>query len=148
DRPQRHGPSPAGGRPGASRAWLQGRRQRLGCGPSYVASRRCGRRRGHDRHGVWGTAAQLHFSSVSRSLQEIVDALARAGALVEAPERGTPMPDITGLTADARRLEPGMLFCAVRGAVLDGHTFVADAVARGAPAVLVELRQPSSVAAA
>ena len=77
-----------------------------------------------------------------------MDALARAGALVEAPERRTPLPDITGLTADARRLEPGMLFCAVRGAVLDGHTFVADAVARGAAAVLVELRQPSSVAAA
>ncbi|HXL10673.1 MAG TPA: UDP-N-acetylmuramoyl-L-alanyl-D-glutamate--2,6-diaminopimelate ligase [Gemmatimonadales bacterium] len=80
---------------------------------------------------------------MSRSLQEIVDALARAGALVEAPERGTPLPDITGLTADARRLEPGMLFCAVHGAVLDGHTFVAEAARRGAAAALVESRQPA-----
>ena len=72
-----------------------------------------------------------------------MDALARAGALVEAPERGTPLPDITGLTADARRLEPGMLFCAVHGAVLDGHTFVAEAARRGAAAALVESRQPA-----
>jgi UDP-N-acetylmuramoyl-L-alanyl-D-glutamate--2,6-diaminopimelate ligase len=80
---------------------------------------------------------------VSRSLQEVVDALARAGVLVDAPEtRGSPSLSITGLTADARRLERGMLFCAVRGAVLDGHTFVADAAARGAAAALVEVRQP------
>ncbi len=83
---------------------------------------------------------------MSRSLQEVVDALARAGVLVEAPE--TPLPDITGLTADARRLEPGMLFCAVHGAVLDGHKFLADAVARGAAAALVEERQPPPVAGA
>src|SRR5579859_851517 len=81
---------------------------------------------------------------MSRSLQEIIDALARAGALIDAPGSrldGTP-PDITGLTADARRIEPGMLFCAVRGAALDGHTFVPDAAARGAAAALVEARQP------
>jgi len=73
-----------------------------------------------------------------RSLKEIVDALAHAGVLVDAPDA---LPEITGLTADARRLERGMLFCAVRGAVLDGHSFVADAAARGAAAALVESRQ-------
>lgn len=83
---------------------------------------------------------------MSRPLQEIVDALARAGALVEAPARDKPLPTITGLTADARRLERGMLFCAVRGAVTDGHRFVADAAARGAAAALVESRQPPPVA--
>jgi UDP-N-acetylmuramyl tripeptide synthase len=67
---------------------------------------------------------------MSRSLQEVVDALARAGVLIDAPNsQATPLPLITGLTADARRLERGMLFCAVRGAVLDGHTFVANAAA-------------------
>src|SRR5437899_3745993 len=55
------------------------------------------------------------------------------------------MPAITGLTADARRLERGMLFCAVRGAVLDGHNFVADAGARGAAAALVEVRQSVAI---
>jgi UDP-N-acetylmuramoyl-L-alanyl-D-glutamate--2,6-diaminopimelate ligase len=81
---------------------------------------------------------------MSRSLQEIIDALARAGALVDAPPPaggGSPLPEITGLTADARRIEPGMLFCAVHGAVLDGHTFVADAERRGAAAAVVETRQ-------
>jgi len=38
-----------------------------------------------------------------------------------------------------------MLFCAVRGAALDGHTFVADAAARGAAAALVEVRQPVAI---
>jgi UDP-N-acetylmuramoyl-L-alanyl-D-glutamate--2,6-diaminopimelate ligase len=55
------------------------------------------------------------------------------------------MPAITGLTADARKLERGMLYCAVRGAVLDGHNFVADAAARGAAAALVEVRQPVAI---
>lgn len=79
---------------------------------------------------------------MTRSLQEVVDALARAGALVDAP---AAFPDITGLTADARRLERGMLFCAVRGAVQDGHQFVADAAARGAAAALVESRQAVTI---
>jgi UDP-N-acetylmuramoyl-L-alanyl-D-glutamate--2,6-diaminopimelate ligase len=65
----------------------------------------------------------------------MVDALARAGLLVQAP---SALPDITGLTADTRKLERGMLYCAVRGAVQDGHRFLADAAARGAAAALVE----------
>jgi len=81
---------------------------------------------------------------VSPSLREVVDALARAGALVDAPAPDG-LPEITGLTADARRLQRGMLFCAVRGAVQDGHQFVADAAARGAAAALVESRQPVSI---
>src|SRR5437867_8235967 len=79
---------------------------------------------------------------MSRSLQEVIDALARAGVLIDAPKpAGGRLPEITGLSADARRLTPGMLFCAVRGAVLDGHAFVGDAAARGAAAALVESRQ-------
>src|SRR5882762_3111201 len=83
---------------------------------------------------------------MSRSLQEVIDALARAGVLIDAPNPAAgPLPDITGLSADARRLKPGMLFCAVRGAVLDGHAFVADAAARGAAAALVESRQSVAI---
>ncbi|MGH7531630.1 MAG: Mur ligase family protein, partial [Gemmatimonadales bacterium] len=70
-----------------------------------------------------------------------MDALARAGLLVEAMP-AAPAPAITGLSADARCITPGMLFCAVRGTVHDGHRFVADAAARGAAAALVEQRQP------
>src|SRR5256885_3218896 len=83
---------------------------------------------------------------MSRPLEEIVDALARAGMLIDALDSGTaPLPDITGLTADARRLERGMLFCAVRGAVQDGHKFVAEAAIRGAAAALVESRQSVAI---
>ncbi|HEY6100979.1 MAG TPA: Mur ligase family protein, partial [Anaeromyxobacter sp.] len=79
------------------------------------------------------------------SLAAVVDALERARLLaaaapLTAPQRAA-LPAITGLTADARRLERGMLFCAVRGSVLDGHRFVAEAAARGAAAALVESPQ-------
>lgn len=76
---------------------------------------------------------------MSRSLQEVVDALTRAGLLIDAPDG--PLPEITGLSADARKIERGMLFCAVRGAVQDGHQFIGDAMGRGAAAALVETRQ-------
>ncbi len=50
-------------------------------------------------------------------------------------------PGATPVTAVVQRPEdagPGALFCAVRGLRADGHDFAADAVARGASAVLVE----------
>ncbi|OLC02362.1 MAG: UDP-N-acetylmuramoyl-L-alanyl-D-glutamate--2,6-diaminopimelate ligase [Gemmatimonadetes bacterium 13_1_40CM_4_69_8] len=74
-------------------------------------------------------------------LPEIVAALERGGVLVGTPDLHT-WPEITGLTADSRRIEPGMLYCAVRGSVQDGHQFVADARERGAVAALVEREQP------
>ena len=84
---------------------------------------------------------------MTTSLPMVVQALERAGLLIEVspPLSGDALPAITGLTADARRLERGMLFCAVRGSVLDGHTFVGEAVQRGAAAVLVESRQPVEI---
>lgn len=47
-----------------------------------------------------------------------------------------PDPDIVGITADSRLVKPGFLFAALPGAAADGGSFVADAVARGAVAVL------------
>ena len=72
-------------------------------------------------------------------LNEIVDVLRERGLLVRAP---APLPPITGVTADTRRLERGMLYCAVRGAVQDGHTYVSAAARQGAAAALVETAQP------
>jgi UDP-N-acetylmuramoyl-L-alanyl-D-glutamate--2,6-diaminopimelate ligase len=43
---------------------------------------------------------------------------------------------ITGLTADSRRVKPGMLFAALPGTKVDGARFVPQAVAAGAVAVL------------
>jgi UDP-N-acetylmuramoyl-L-alanyl-D-glutamate--2,6-diaminopimelate ligase len=45
-------------------------------------------------------------------------------------------PEIRGLTADSREVRPGYLFAALRGGNFDGVDFIADAVARGAVAVL------------
>jgi len=44
--------------------------------------------------------------------------------------------DIAGLTLDSRKVQPGYLFAALHGAKQDGASFVADAVKRGAVAVL------------
>ncbi|MFB2550758.1 UDP-N-acetylmuramoyl-L-alanyl-D-glutamate--2,6-diaminopimelate ligase [Ensifer soli] len=43
---------------------------------------------------------------------------------------------VTGLTADSRSVEPGMLFVAIPGNKADGARYVADALARGAAAIV------------
>ena len=45
-------------------------------------------------------------------------------------------PGLSGLSADSRQIGPGMLYAALPGARQDGRAFIADAVARGAVAVL------------
>ena len=49
---------------------------------------------------------------------------------------GTARVDISGLTADSRAVRPGFLFAALAGSKTDGARFIADALARGAVAVL------------
>ncbi len=44
--------------------------------------------------------------------------------------------DVRGITADSRAVQPGFMFAALPGAKVDGRLFIADAVARGAVAVL------------
>lgn len=46
--------------------------------------------------------------------------------------------EITGLTADSRAVKPGMVFAALSGSKSDGSRFIADAVARGAVAILTD----------
>ena len=45
---------------------------------------------------------------------------------------------ISGITDDSREVEPGHLFCAIRGHAADGHRFLPQAEAAGAAAALVE----------
>ncbi len=45
---------------------------------------------------------------------------------------------ITDVTHDSREAGPGALFVAIRGYRTDGHRFVGEAIAAGAPAVVVE----------
>ena len=63
---------------------------------------------------------------------------------MEAPPPSS-LPEITGITADTRRLTPGSLYSAVRGAAADGHAFVVAAAARGAAAALVEAKQAVAI---
>lgn len=60
------------------------------------------------------------------------DMLREAG--IAAPP-GVP-PGVTGISADSRTVLPGMIYAALPGARLDGRAFIAEAVARGAAAVL------------
>jgi UDP-N-acetylmuramoyl-L-alanyl-D-glutamate--2,6-diaminopimelate ligase len=50
---------------------------------------------------------------------------------------------IQGISFDTRRLQPGELFVAVCEANRDGHQFIADALARGAAAIVAE-REPTA----
>lgn len=59
---------------------------------------------------------------------------------------GTPELPLSGVAHDSRQLRPGELFVALRGPQHDGHTYLADAFARGAAAALVE-RVPADVVA-
>jgi UDP-N-acetylmuramoyl-L-alanyl-D-glutamate--2,6-diaminopimelate ligase len=67
----------------------------------------------------------------------LLAALRREGLLRHAPEG---LPAFSALTTDSRSVIPGALFVAVRGSAMDGHRFVADAMRRGAAAVVVENR--------
>ncbi|MBB4286646.1 UDP-N-acetylmuramoyl-L-alanyl-D-glutamate--2,6-diaminopimelate ligase [Roseospira goensis] len=57
-------------------------------------------------------------------------------ALHVASDRVDPAVEITGLTADSRRVAPGVLFAALPGTRADGRAFIPEAVAKGAAAVL------------
>ena len=48
-------------------------------------------------------------------------------------------PEVTLITDDSRRAEPGALFVAYPGVSVDGHRFIPDAIARGAAAIVGEL---------
>ncbi|CAM3575311.1 UDP-N-acetylmuramoyl-L-alanyl-D-glutamate--2,6-diaminopimelate ligase [Marinicrinis lubricantis] len=51
---------------------------------------------------------------------------------------GDPETEIQGLAADNRKVRPGDLFICIRGYQFDGHEFAADAVERGAAALVTE----------
>jgi UDP-N-acetylmuramoyl-L-alanyl-D-glutamate--2,6-diaminopimelate ligase len=61
--------------------------------------------------------------------------LAHSGA-VPAAWSDTAALEIRGITADSRRVAPGYLFAAIPGLRADGRAFIAEAVSRGAAAVL------------
>lgn len=70
------------------------------------------------------------------TLSDVVAALRQSGLLAAEPVG--ELPAITGITADSRRLTAGMLYCAVRGSVQDGHGYLPAVEQGGAAAALVE----------
>ena len=47
-------------------------------------------------------------------------------------------PEITGVTADSRKVKPGFLFAALPGSRADGAAFAAKAVEAGAAAIIAD----------
>jgi UDP-N-acetylmuramoyl-L-alanyl-D-glutamate--2,6-diaminopimelate ligase len=60
--------------------------------------------------------------------------------------RGDPgTADISAIVLDSRAVQPGALYCCVRGQRVDGHQFAPEAVAAGASALLCEYPLPLPV---
>ena len=55
---------------------------------------------------------------------------------------GNPGTRVSGISIDTRTLQPGALYVALKGERLDGHAFMADAIARGASGVLIAASWP------
>src|SRR5580658_4439954 len=74
--------------------------------------------------------------------------LARLLEAIPDAEVDGPVNDvaITALSADSRNDAPGAMFVAMHGEHVDGHRFVANAIAAGARAVVVD-RKPDDAAA-
>ncbi len=62
--------------------------------------------------------------------------LARSFDPAKAAWRGAEALGVAGITCDSREVHPGDLFVAIPGEAQDGRAFIAEAVARGAAAVL------------
>lgn len=60
----------------------------------------------------------------------------RLPQLLNAPS--APDVEVAGVRVDSRQVLKGEIFLAYRGSEADGHDYVADAVARGAAAVVTE----------
>jgi UDP-N-acetylmuramoyl-L-alanyl-D-glutamate--2,6-diaminopimelate ligase len=73
------------------------------------------------------------------SLSELISALPQKQ--VYGNKEGT----VAAITCDSRRVTPGSLFVAYHGVDVDGHTFIPQAIASGAVAVVAEKKLESSV---
>jgi len=70
-----------------------------------------------------------------RSMQQLADV---AGGRLVTPKTGQAEVPVVDVTHDSRQAGDGILFVAIRGAVVDGHGFVSRAVAAGSPVVCVD----------
>ena len=68
-----------------------------------------------------------------RTIATLLGELTRAQLVV-----GDAAAGISGIEHDSRRVQPGTLFVAVPGFVVDGHAYLRDVTAKGAAALLVQ----------
>ncbi len=83
--------------------------------------------------------AKRSMSSFAGSLVSLRQVLA------DGQLRGTSDVQVTRVTCDSRACQPGDLFVAIAGGQHDGHDYIAEAVARGAVAVVAQ--RPTDAAA-
>jgi UDP-N-acetylmuramoyl-L-alanyl-D-glutamate--2,6-diaminopimelate ligase len=79
-------------------------------------------------------------------LTELVDRLRDDGLVADIKNAAAATP-LSAVSADSRRIAPGALFVAIPGARVDGRRFIAEALAKGAAAVLVPEDTPCETAA-
>ncbi|MBA2251653.1 MAG: UDP-N-acetylmuramoyl-L-alanyl-D-glutamate--2,6-diaminopimelate ligase, partial [Nitrospirales bacterium] len=70
------------------------------------------------------------------TLGELIAPLEKQGEVTH--QRGDMHVHVTSLTDDSRQIKPGTLFVAVKGERVDGHSYVRQAVAAGAAALIVQ----------
>jgi UDP-N-acetylmuramoyl-L-alanyl-D-glutamate--2,6-diaminopimelate ligase len=75
---------------------------------------------------------------LDRSPQRGIPSVSLRRLLPHAQFLGCQDWEVSGCTADTRKLDPGQVFVAVRGERQDGHSFVARALEHGAAGVVVE----------
>lgn len=76
--------------------------------------------------------------------KQVLELSAIAGGELIGPEDGREAV-VVDVIHDSRQAGPGRLFVAIKGAVTDGHDFIADAIRAGSPAVCVSQAKASSV---
>ena len=82
------------------------------------------------------------MATSGRSVQQLADVV---GGTLAALETGPIEVSIVDVTHDSRQAGSGILFVAIRGALVDGHVFVPGAVAAGSPVVCVDHQTGSTV---
>ncbi len=81
---------------------------------------------------------------VDRSAGVGIPSISLRRLLPEARFLGCEDLEVSGCSADSRRLDPGQVFVALRGERHDGHDFIARALERGAAGVVVERQRPEA----
>ena len=78
------------------------------------------------------------------SFSTLVSRLRGAGLLLDASPGEEPR--VSSVTCDSRTVTAGSCFVAIRGTQVDGHRYIGDAIARGAPVIISEADPPDRVA--